>query len=306
MTTRRRVLGILAGVAALPFLPRPGRAATAQWRGVALGAEAYIVLDHPDADVLIPRAVAEIRRLEAIFSLFRADSELTRLNRDGRLEAPSVDMIELASLCTALHHRTHGAFDPTVQPLWVLHAEAWSRGADPQDREIEHLRRSTGWQGVALSPSKISFGHPGMSLTLNGIAQGFIADKVVSLLRRHGVENVLVNTGEIAAAGRAQADTPWSVGLPDGSEMSLSNRAVATSAPLATTFDRGEIVGHIIDPRTGRPGGRWTEVTVQADSAAEADGLSTAFCLMSRAEIEKARRNSRVKLFAPRAGSKRG
>ncbi len=296
MTTRRRVLGILAGVAALPFLPRPGRAATAQWRGVALGAEAYIVLDHPDADVLIPRAVAEIRRLEAIFSLFHADSELSRLNRDGRLDVPSLDMIELASLCTALHHRTHGAFDPTVQPLWALHAEAWSRGAAPDDHEIERLCRSTGWREVDLSPSEISFRWPGMALTLNGIAQGFIADKVVSLLRRHGIENVLVNTGEISAAGRAQGDSPWSVVLPDGSEMLLSNRAVATSAPLATSFDRGETVGHIIDPRTGRPGGRWTQVTVEAKSAAEADGLSTAFCLMSRAEIDGARRDSRVRL----------
>lgn len=298
MMTRRRVLGILAGVAALPFLPRPGRAATAQWRGLALGAEAYIVLDHPDADVLIPRAVAEIRRLEAVFSLFRADSELSRLNRDGSLDAPSLDMIELASLCAALHHRTHGAFDPTVQLLWALHADAWSRGAAPQDCQIERLRRSTGWHGVALSPSKISFSRPGMALTFNGIAQGFIADRVVSLLRRHGVENVLVNTGEIAAAGRAQGDTPWSVGLPDGSTMSLSNRAVATSAPLATTFDRDETMGHIVDPRTGRPAGLWSRVTVVSISAAEADGLSTAFCLMSEAEIEDARRDSDVRLIA--------
>ena len=119
-------------------------------------------------------------------------------------------------------------------------------------------------------------------------------------LHRHGVENVLVNTGEIAARGQAPKGGPWTIGVSGRGEspLVLSNGAVATSAPLATAFDRNESVGHIIDPRTGRPGGRWSQVTVVSKSAAEADGLSTAFCLMSRSQIEAARRDSTVVLTA--------
>ena len=53
-----------------------------QWHGVALGSAATIALDHPDADRLIGLALAEIDRLEGIFSLYRPDSALARLNRD--------------------------------------------------------------------------------------------------------------------------------------------------------------------------------------------------------------------------------
>ena len=84
---RRRFLTITAACASI--LAAPGHAAPRlrQWHGVALGSAATIALDHPDADRLIGRALAEIDRLENIFSLYRADSALSRLNRDGLLDA---------------------------------------------------------------------------------------------------------------------------------------------------------------------------------------------------------------------------
>jgi len=85
MTTRRRVLTILAGAATLPFLGAKAQANVARWQGIALGARAQIVLDHPKADQLISMAVSEIIRLEGIFSLYQNDSQLSRLNRDGVL-----------------------------------------------------------------------------------------------------------------------------------------------------------------------------------------------------------------------------
>jgi len=129
-----------------------------------------------------------------------------------------------------------------------------------------------------------------MALTLNGIAQGFIADKVAAFFRAQGVENVMVNTGEIMAVGRAPDGNPWPVTIAhsDGQIVPLSNAAIATSAPLGTTFDAAGAIGHILDPRTGQHGGLWAQISVAATSAALADGLSTAFCLMDTAEIDKA------------------
>lgn len=135
-------------------------------------------------------------------------------------------------------------------------------------------------------------------MTLNGVAQGFIADRVADLMRASGVRNVLINTGEITALGRAPDNAPWQVAVQDRHrpDVAVTDRAMATSAPLGTTFDAGETVGHIIDPRSGYPGGRWRSVTVIARSAAEADGLSTGFVLMDRSEIEAARGDSEVLL----------
>ena len=298
MTTRRRFLSIVAGAAILPVIGARSSTNAAQWRGIALGAEVQIILDHPNADNLIASAVAEIARLENVFSLYQTDSQISRLNRDGALENPGFEMIELLSICSTINARTGGAFDPTVQTLWTTYAEAYATGAVPNTDSLEIAMSVTGWGHVQYSSQRVSFDRAGVQLTLNGIAQGFIADKLTKLFRDNGVSNVMVNTGEIVALGTAPSGDEWRVklGSDDGQSVSLHNAAIATSAPLGTTFDANEKVGHILDPRTGYPGGVWSGVSVVAASAAEADGLSTAFCLMSRSEVEASRRESQVYL----------
>lgn len=296
MTTRRRVLTILAGAAALPVIGAQASNSPTQWRGIALGAEARIILDHPDADALISSAVQEIQRLESIFSLYQTDSQISYLNRDGVLQQPAFEMIELLSICSAINSRTSGAFDPTIQSLWALYANAYSSGENPDPELIASTLAVTGWDHIRYSSEQVSFDRTGVQITLNGIAQGYIADKIAELFRRAGVENVLVNTGEIAALGVAPDGDSWQVGLSGNQDkkLALSNKAVATSAPLGTTFDSSGSVGHILDPRTGYFGGKWSQVSVVDESAAVADGLSTGFCLLDRTEIISAQGASDV------------
>ncbi len=298
MTTRRRFLSILAGSAILPSLGTSASADVASWKGVVLGANARIILDHPQADRLISMALAEINRLENIFSLHRTGSQLSALNRDGQLTDPAFEMVELLSLSSRIHRRTNGAFDPGVQPLWALYAEQVSAGSRPTQQQIDKTLQTTGWQHLRFDTAEIRFARTGMALTLNGIAQGYIADKVTALLRRNGVENVMVNTGEIMGAGQAPDGRDWQVHLGNakGKQIRLNNRAVATSAPLGTSFDQNGKIGHIIDPRTGLPGAKHAQVSVVARTAAEADGLSTAFCLMTTAEIDAAKGDTTVYL----------
>lgn len=298
MTTRRRVLTILAGAAVLPVLGARASTSVSEWNGIALGANARIILDHPDADRLIVSAVDEIHRLEGIFSLYQKGSELSRLNRDGTLTNPSFEMIELLSICSTLNARTNGAFDPTVQTLWSLYAEAGSKGHTPSAEDISLALQTTGWSHVIYSGAEVSFAKDGVALTLNGIAQGYIADRVTKLFRDNGVNNVLVNTGEISALGVAPDGDSWKVklGSTEGTSVSLINTSIATSAPLGTTFDINGTVGHILDPRTGYPGEAWYQVSVVSKSAAIADGLSTAFTLMGDAEITSVKWSDEVYL----------
>jgi len=305
--SRRRFISIAAAAAGLSLVPGvPGlsTASLTRWRGRALGADASITLaaaDKARGQALVAAARAEIERLEAICSLFRDDSVLTRLNRDGQLENPPFDLIELLSLAGRVHRLTGGAFDPTVQPLWAAYAKRFTRSQEcvaGGGEAIFAARERIGWQWVAFGPTEIRFQRPGMALTLNGIAQGYATDKVAELLRAGGMEQVLVEVGEIRALGEHPFGRPWQVaikpapGMEDaaGETVDLVDRAIATSAPKGTTFDPDGALGHILDPAEGRPGGRWAQASVLADTAAMADGLSTGFCLMDEAAIAGALR----------------
>jgi len=282
MPTRRRFLAITASAAACAGLPA-GAAPLTHWKGVALGAPASIHLAHPDADRLIRMALAEIARLEAVFSLHRPDSALARLNATGRLEAPPFELLECLSLCGAVHAASGGAFDPTVQTLWQLHAETHAAGRAPTKAEIAATLPRIGWGGVRAAPQAVAFARPGMALTLNGVAQGVIADRVADLLAAEGLTDVLVNTGEFRALGGHPDGHAWPLRLDDttATPVPLRDRALASSGPLGTTFDEGGRAGHILDPRTGRPAApRWRLVSVTAPRAGLADALSTAACLL--------------------------
>ncbi|MFV0512145.1 MAG: FAD:protein FMN transferase [Jhaorihella sp.] len=284
--SRRRFLAISAAATALAG---PGRAADLyHWQGVALGARASITLEHPDAARIADSARAEIARLEEVFSLYRPDSALARLNRDGQLAGPPFELLECLGLCGAVHDATAGAFDPTVQPLWQLYAARLQAGEAPAPGEVADTLGRVGWQYVASDAGAVRLTRPGMALTLNGIAQGYIADRVAAMLRREGLNDVLVDTGELYALGGRPGGGGWPVSLQAGSEriadaVRLRDMALASSAPLGTVLDAQGKVGHVIDPSTGRTApARWTLVSVTAPSAAIADALSTAGCLMSR------------------------
>lgn len=293
--SRRRFLAISAAAAALPAAACAARP-VARWRGTALGAQASMTLvglREAEAGGVFATVQAEIDRLEGLFSLYRRDSLLARLNAQGRLTDPPGDFLALLALSDRLHRATGGAFDPTIQPLWLLHAAAATENRRPTVDKLSAARARCGWRHLEVSPRAVRFTRPGMALTFNGIAQGYIADRVAALLHDRGLHDVLVDMGEIAARGQRPDGTPWRAGisLPEGRivrEVRLSERCLATSAPLGTLLDPTGHIGHILDPRSGQPGGRWRLVSVAADEAALADGLSTACCLLSRGAITAA------------------
>ena len=290
--SRRRFLMISAAACSGLAVGNTARAEPlTQWRGVALGAEATILLRHQDAARIIATARAEIERLEKIFSLHRGDSALVRLNNSGHLSGPPFELLELLGLCGTIHTATAGLFEPTIQPLWVTYAEHYATAHTPSEAAIRRALDRVGWPGVSLSTNLISFARPGMALTLNGIAQGYIADRVVALLRAEGLSDVLVNTGELRALGGHPDGGGWPVSLNDGKHRqkavtNLRDMALASSAPLGTAFDAAGRVGHILHPITGQPAEiNWRLISLTGPSAALVDALSTAMCLMTRAEI---------------------
>lgn len=284
--SRRRFIAISAAAA----LAGPVSAApTRYWTGTALGARASITLAHPDAAEIVTAVLHEIDRLEDVFSLYRPDSALSRLNRDGALDAPPLELVECLGIAGAVHDATGGAFDPTVQPLWAAYAEGYAAGGMPTDPMLDAARARVGWSLLTVAPSRVAFDRPGMALTLNGIAQGYIADRVAKMLEAQGLDQILIDTGELRALGGISAGAPWPVILPNGGRFDLRDRALATSAPLGTSFDQAGTVGHILDPRTGLPArASMQSVSITAPTAALADALSTGLCLLNGTEAEEA------------------
>lgn len=274
---RRRFLG-LSAVA----LATPARVATRHdWTGIALGAETRLTLSGATdrhARHIFARVMAELATVEAQLSLYR-DSALTRLNRDGRLAHPAPAMLELCALAGQVHAATDGVFDPTIQPLWL----ATATGGD-----LIRARAAIGWHRVRISPAEISL-EPGMALTFNGIAQGHAADRVAAVMRDEGLEDVLIDIGEVQALGHRPDGACWwaQIAGPDGTPLAttaLTDRALATSSPLGTRIGTGSC--HILHPQGLPP--RWQTVAISAPEAAVADALSTAACLLDRAAIDRA------------------
>lgn len=290
--TRRRALSIFAAASAsLLGTSRRVLDDRVEWRGVALGADARIVMlgaQRHAAREAIGDCLAEIERLERVFSLYRSDAELACLNREGYLRDPSLDLRGLLGICRTIHAQSNGLFDPTVQPLWRFYAQWFAGGRDreaPMASERAPLLSRIGMQHVQTSAGSIRLsGAP--QITLNGIAQGYITDRVAQLLRARGWSNVLIDLGEVRALDGRPDGTPFSVHVRDtGLELPLANTAIATSSAAALVFSAAQGLAHILHPRTGATPAHWASVTVQNPSATIADALSTALFLAGENEI---------------------
>lgn len=298
--TRRRFIGIMgfcAGVTLLPFMAH-AKTQRHQWSGVALGARASMQLIHPDAATarhIIHLAVQEIERLEAVFSLYRHESALSKLNREGHLSAPPLELVELLQRAKSISHATNGLFDITVQPLWQRYHRYYSAHPDAETPPpVDDILPLINWRAVRIDPACISFDKPGMAITLNGIAQGYITDRVADLLKRNGIDRVLLDLGETRAMGLREDGRAWAVGVADpqapariSGHIECVDRAVATSGGYGLIFDAARRVSHLLNPHTGATLPAARSITVVADQAATADAWSTAFSLMKNKDIIK-------------------
>jgi FAD:protein FMN transferase len=283
MPARRRVLLGAAGLAgAAGFAAFRAVAAshglTARTRaGLAFGTTVALTAagrDAPATEAALTDGFAAMRAVESAASLFWADSALARLNRDGSLDAPDPHLITLLRFALALAAETEGAFDPTVQPLWPVWAEAAARGARPEAVALRTALARVGWRRVQVEADRIVL-EPGTALTLNALIQGYAA--------------MTVDTGEFGAAGTHPDGAPWRLGLADPRDPAAVAAVIApftgfaaTSGDYNMSFTDDRSDHHIFDPSTGRSPRSLASVTVTAPAGLIADGLSTACMVLGR------------------------
>ena len=309
--TRRRFLkiiglasiGAISGTA-LVKLTKTDILQKVTWQGIALGSPAEITIYHPnqkEAEDILSESHKKLVQLENLFSLYKENSQLSMLNKNGYLENPHPDMLTLLNLSKKYAEMTNGAFDVTVQPLWNLYNEAFIKtNKPPLESEIEKTLSLVDWRSISVSKNLINYEKEGMSSTLNGIAQGYITDKISEHLINSGINNTLVQLGEYRGIGDHPDGRPWRLLLSNPEhtdsigEIEFTNAAVATSAGLGTPFDLSGKYHHIFDPKNGYNANNYLQVSVTSKTAAEADALATAFLILNRKASEKIARSLNV------------
>jgi FAD:protein FMN transferase len=257
------------------------------------------------AVVAVEAAFAEVARLEAVLSSWIADSEVGLVNAaaPGTQVAASSELTGLLAEAGIWVERTGGAFDPAMGAL----VDAWDlRGAGrwPDSASLEAARAASGWSHLSIvAPGELRRGPAGWWLDTGAFGKGAALRSAAVQLERHGITRALLDFGgQLLVVGAAE-----SVGVAhpaergrevarvrlDAGRVSAPGVVAGTGpivASLATTSSSerfvevdGTRLGHVLDPRTGRPVAAWGSVTVLARDALVADALSTALYVMGPA-----------------------
>lgn len=250
--------------------------------------------DEKAAREAIRKAFYEIARVEGVFSVYKDDSEISRVNRLNARDRLTVsdETFRLIQKSVEYSNKTDGAFDITVKPLADLWASAKKSGKIPASEAIKKVLSRVGFRDIVLDQANttISFNKEGMALDLGGVAKGYATDRAVKVLEELGVISAVVNSGgDMYCLGRKSADRLWKVGIQHPrdrtkiwAELKLENKAIDTSGDYEKYFVAGgRRYSHIIDPRSGYPvGDGVVSASVIADDSATADILATALCVL--------------------------
>ncbi len=249
--------------------------------GIVFGTTVSLRVLHDDArsaTQALNAAMAALRDIDRLMSLHRSDSQLSRLNRDGRLERPDPRLVAVLQAAQATAQLTDGAFDVTVQPLWT---------AAVAQADMARVLPQVDWRKLELSDARVTLRESGMAVTLNGIAQGYGADVALAALKSQGITHALLDTGEFATLGKRDDGQAWTLAVRDPRDegrlahlLPADGRALATSGDYATAFGADFSRHHIFDPKTGQSPQELASVSVLAPTGMQADALSTAFMVL--------------------------
>jgi FAD:protein FMN transferase len=254
---------------------------------LAMGTFVAMTAIHPSrdqAEEAFGLAFDEITRLSRLLSRHDASSPLAELNRTGRLSDVPGELHEVVVQSLAFHQQTRGSFDVTVAPLIDLYRSCAQAGREPNELEISRVLGVTGGDGVRVAGRNLTFTRPGMGITLDGIAKGYIVDRASEVLRRQGIDNHLFNAGgDIRTCGRAARGKKWTVAIQDPQKrkeypdiITMESGAIATSGNYEIYYDREKLFHHIVNGRSGHSPRLSASVSVIAPTVLEADALSTA------------------------------
>ncbi|HXS51959.1 MAG TPA: FAD:protein FMN transferase [Usitatibacter sp.] len=265
------------------------------FRAMAAVNEIQLYADDPvHARVMAAGAITEVRRIEAKYSRYRADSVVSRINAAAGGPAVAIDeeTAKLLDYAEACYRQSRGRFDPTsgvLRRAWRFEAGA----PIPTANELDPLLAKIGWHRVERKAGTIRLPIAGMEIDFGGFGKEYAVDRAALALREAGARNAVVNlAGDLAVLGPQADGSPWRIGVrhPRRADAAIATIPVSSGA-LATSGDYERFVEvegvrhcHVLDPRTGRSARGFQSVTVHAHSCLVAGSACTIAMLTGRDE----------------------
>ncbi|HWB05724.1 MAG TPA: FAD:protein FMN transferase [Verrucomicrobiales bacterium] len=267
------------------------------FRRPAMGTVWTIKLYAPDgktAKEAADAAFARVEELNGILSDYLPESELSRLSATagaGRAVTIKRDLMTVLELSQQAAAESGGVFDITIGPCVQLWRTARRTKKLPAAADLKAAVTATGWESLVLDPKAGTalLKKPGMKLDAGGIAKGFAQDEAMKVLKeKFKITSALIDCGSPLVSGRPPGRESWNVQIAQTGEedaepviLGVENACVDTSGDLNQFVEiDGVRYSHIIDKNTGLGLQESTQATVVAPTAALADWLSTALCVM--------------------------
>ncbi len=252
-----------------------------------MGTRIYVEAWHEDpvkGEQALDAVMSEMRRIDALMSHYKPDSQLSQINIRGAVEPVVVDQELYDLIKTSVHFSeiTEGAFDITYASVGYLYD--YPRHVRPTDAQIAAALPGINYRHLELDDAhhSVKFQREGMRIDLGGIANGYACDRSVEILKRFGVAHALVTAGGDSRLLGDRLGKPWNIGIrnPDDKNkvvltMPLIDVGVSTSGDYERYFDEGGVrYHHIIDPKTGRSPHEVRSVTIIGPTATDTEGWS--------------------------------
>ncbi|MES2149003.1 MAG: FAD:protein FMN transferase [Pseudomonadota bacterium] len=250
--------------------------------------------DEAHAQQLAQLAIDEVKRIEAVYSRYRPDTVVSRINAcAGRdwvaLDAETAGLIEFAA---TLHASSGGLFDITSGVL----RRAWDFRAavPPAPQRLAQVLALVGWERVEREGDTLRLAREGMEIDFGGFGKEYAADRAAALLAAQGVRHGYVNLGgDLHVIGPQPDGSAWMIGIQDPrnaartvASLPLLSGALATSGDYERFFEHeGRRYCHVLDPRSGQPVDYWRSVSVLAPVAIAAGSYATIAMLKQEAGL---------------------
>jgi FAD:protein FMN transferase len=246
--------------------------------------------DTATGEAAIEAVFADMRRIDALMSTYKPDSEISRVNRDAAKTPVPItpELFGLLETSQQYSRLSSGVFDITYASVGYLYD--YRAHQRPDSKALAAALPGVDYRQLTLNAANhtVFFGKPGMRIDLGGIAKGYAVDRGIELLKSRGITRAMVNAGGDTRVAGDRFGKPWIVGIrhPDRRDevvlrVPLEEAAFSTSGDYERFFDEGGVrYHHIINPKTGKSPHAVRSVTIIASNATRTDGLSkTVFIL---------------------------
>jgi thiamine biosynthesis lipoprotein len=279
------VLSLLFGCASqVQPVDQPNKLCEVQFKIPSMGSifEVQLLQSCAESNLnqLSPEILARLKSIEEKLSLYQADSEVSKLNRFGRLENPSDIFLENLRLSLEANKFSSGAFNPLVRP-WVN--PPW-HATLPNVKALDVSK-------IKASPKEIHFTQKNMGLTFDGIAKGYALDQIADLFKQAAIKNYLLNfSGNMKWAGHRLDGGPWKIAIWNPVKKQIIEVPPQEAGCISSSGN--EHLGfHIFDPRTQKWVGDFAAASIvmpfSADCGARSDSLSTTLFILGPKQSEK-------------------